>query len=70
MKKRRPLSHHVRGPPPYNYSPTPTTPTQPTPEPGAPNGYYREVVYDPEAPGYRPPPEPERQMIPGRMLAK
>ena len=38
------------------------------PEPGAPRGYYRTVEHDPEAPGYRPPTEPERAMIPGRRL--
>jgi hypothetical protein len=41
------------------------------PEPGAPRGYYRDVVHDPEAPGYRPPAEPEQTMIPGkRLIAK
>jgi hypothetical protein len=44
------------------------------PEPGAPKGYYRDVVHDPESPGYRPPAEPDKAMIPGvparRLIAR
>jgi hypothetical protein len=38
------------------------------PIPGAPRGYYQTVAYDPEL-GERPP-EPEKAMIPGRMLTR
>ena len=40
------------------------------PEPGAPPGFYRDVVHDPEAPGYQPPDEPQRTMIPGKRLTR